>query len=298
MKHTDTIRHTEEKIIHLGDVEIAYDTFGERSNPAMVLIMGLGEQMIAWDEEFCGQLAAKGYWVIRFDNRDVGDSTAFDEAGVPDILALIQGNKVEVPYTLEDMAGDTVGLLDALGVEEAHIVGVSMGGMVAQTVAIKYPERVRTLTSIMSTSGDPRLSQPKPEAGQLLLTPAPTERAAYIEHSLKVWHILGSPGFPFHENRTREFAGRVYDRGLNPQGFGRQLAAVYASGSRKGALESLDIPTLVIHGNADPLIPLEAGKDTAESIPGAKLMVIEGMGHNLPPEIWPKVVDAIAEHAL
>lgn len=298
MKHTDTIRHTEEKIIHLGDVEIAYDTFGERSNPAMVLIMGLGEQMIAWDEEFCGQLAAKAYWVIRFDNRDVGDSTAFDEAGVPDILALIQGNKVEVPYTLEDMAGDTVGLLDALGVEEAHIVGVSMGGMVAQTVAIKYPERVRTLTSIMSTSGDPRLSQPKPEAGQLLLTPAPTERAAYIEHSLKVWHILGSPGFPFHENRTREFAGRVYDRGLNPQGFGRQLAAVYASGSRKGALESLDIPTLVIHGNADPLIPLEAGKDTAESIPGAKLMVIEGMGHNLPPEIWPKVVDAIAEHAL
>jgi len=298
MNHTNTIWHTEEKIINLGDVEIAYDTFGKPSNPAMVLIMGLGEQMIAWDEEFCSQLAAKGYWVIRFDNRDVGDSTAFDEAGVPDILALIQGNKVEVPYTLEDMAGDTVGLLDALDVKEAHIVGVSMGGMIAQTVAIKYPERVRTLTSIMSTTGDPGLPPPKPEAGQLLLTPAPTEREAYIEHSVKVWRILGSPGFPFNEEGTREFAGCVYDRGLNPAGFGRQLAAVYASGSRKGALESLEIPTLVIHGEADPLIPLEAGKDTARSIPGAKLMVIEGMGHNLPPEVWSKVVDAIADHAL
>jgi len=298
MKHTDTIQHTEEKIMNLGDVEIAYDTFGEPSNPAMLLIMGLGEQMIAWDEEFCGQLADKGYWVIRFDNRDVGDSTSFDEAGVPDILSLIQGNKVEVPYTLDDMAGDTVGLLDGLDVEEAHVVGVSMGGMIAQTVAIKYPERVRTLTSIMSTTGDPRLPQAKPEAGQLLFIPAPTEREAYIDHSVKVWRVLGSPGFPFHEERTREFAGRVYDRGLNPAGFGRQLAAVYASGSRKEALKSLDIPTLVIHGDADPLIPFEAGKDTAESIPGAKLVVIEGMGHHLPLEVWSKLVNEIAAHAL
>jgi len=284
--------------MNLSDVEIAYDTFGEPSDPAMVLIMGLGEQMIAWDEEFCNQLADKGYWVIRFDNRDIGDSTEFDEAGVPDILALIQGNKVEVPYTLDDMARDTIGLLDGLGVESAHVVGVSMGGMIAQTVAIKYPERVRTLTSIMSTTGDPSLPPPKPEAGQLLFIPAPKEREAYIEHSVQVWRVLGSPGFPFHEDRTREFAGRVYDRGLNSEGFGRQLAAVYASGSRKGALESVHIPTLVIHGNADPLIPFEAGKDTAKSIRGAKLMVIEGMGHNLPPEVWPKVVEAIANHAL
>ena len=150
----------------------------------------------------------------------------------------------------------------------------------------------------MSTTGDPSLPPPKPEAGQLLYTPAPTERTAYIEHSVKVWRVLGSPGFPFHEERTRELAGRVYDRGLNPAGFGRQLAAIYASGSRKAALKSVNIPTLVIHGDVDPLIPLEAGKDTAESIPGAKLMVIEGMGHNLPPEVWPKVVDAIAGHAL
>jgi pimeloyl-ACP methyl ester carboxylesterase len=298
MKHLETVRHSEEKVIRANDIEITYDTFGEPSDPAMLLIMGLGEQMIAWDEEFCCQLAAEGYWVIRFDNRDVGASTKFDKAGVPDLLALMQGKTVEVPYTLDDMAKDTIGLLDALDVEVAHIVGASMGGMIAQIVAIKYPKRVRTLTSIMSTTGDPRLPPSKPEAGQLLYTPAPTERTAYIEHSVKVWRILGSPGFPSNEERTREFAGQVYDRGLNPAGFGRQLAAIYASGSRKDALKSVNIPTLVIHGNTDPLIPLEAGKDTAESIPGAKLMVIEGMGHNLPPEVWPKVVEAITSHAL
>ena len=273
MKHLETVRHNEEKVISANDIEIAYDTFGEPSDPAMLLVMGLGEQMIAWDEEFCKHLAAKGYWIIRFDNRDVGASTKFDKAGVPDLLALTQGKVVEVPYTLDDMAKDTIGLLDALDVEAAHIVGVSMGGMIAQTVAIKYPKQVRTLTSIMSSTGDPGLPPPKPEASQLLFSPAPTERTAYIEHSVKVWHILGSPGFPSDEERTREFAGRVYDRGLNPAGFGRQLAAIYASGSRKGALKSVNIPTLVIHGNADPLIPVEAGKDTAASIPGAKLML-------------------------
>jgi pimeloyl-ACP methyl ester carboxylesterase len=298
MKHLDSVQHCEEKVTKTNDIEITYDTFGEPSDPAMLLIMGLGEQMIAWDEEFCCQLAAKGYWVIRFDNRDVGASTKFDKAGVPDLIALMQGKTVKVPYTLDDMAKDTIGLLDALDIKVAHIVGASMGGMIAQTVAIKYPKRVRTLTSIMSTTGDPGLPQPKPEAGQLLYTPAPTERTAYIEHSVKVWRTLGSPGFPSNEERTREFAGRVYDRGLNPAGFGRQLAAIYASGGRKDALKSVNIPTLVIHGDADPLIPLEAGKDTAASIPRAKLMVIEGMGHNLPPEVWPKVVDAIAGLAL
>ena len=297
MKHPDTVQHSEEQVIKVNDIEIAYDTFGQPSDPAMLLIMGLGEQMIAWDEEFCARLAANGYWVIRFDNRDVGASTRFDEAGVPNLLALMRGEAVDVPYTLEDMAKDAIGLLEALAIEVAHVVGISMGGMIAQTIAINHPTRVRTLTSIMSTTGDPNLPSPKPEAAQLLYTPSPTERRAYIDHSVVVGHILSGPGYPSSEERRRELAGRVYDRGVNPSGLGRQLAAIFASGSRKAALKSIHIPTLVIHGDADPLIPVEAGIDTAESIPGAKLMIIEGLGHGLPPEVWPQVMEAIASHA-
>jgi len=297
MRTLESVEHSDEKIIIANGIEIVYDTFGAPSNPAMLLIMGLGEQMIAWDEELCCQLAAKGYWVIRFDNRDVGLSTKLDQAGVPDLLALTQGAAIPVPYTLADMAEDAVGLLDGLGVEAAHIVGVSMGGMIAQTIAIHYPKRVLTLTSVMSSTGDPRLPPPKPEAAQLLYTPSPIDRAGYIEYSVKTWGVLGGPCFPIDEERIREFAGRVYDRGRNPAGFSRQLAAILASGSRKGALESVHVPTLVIHGDADPLIPVEAGKDTAESIPGAKLVIIDGMGHDLPPVIWPGIVAAIADHA-
>jgi pimeloyl-ACP methyl ester carboxylesterase len=297
MGRSDIVQHSEEKTIKANSIEIVYDTFGQPSDPAMLLVMGLGEQMIAWDEEVCRQLAAKGYWVIRFDNRDIGRSTRFDDAGIPDLLALMQGEAVEVPYTLDDMAKDSVGLLEALEIEAAHIVGVSMGGMIAQTMAINHPERVRTLTSMMSTTGDPGLPSPKPEAVQLLFTPAPTERTAFIEYSVNVRRILGGSDFPLNEERMREIAGRSCDRGLNPAGFGRQLAAVLASGSRKEALKSVDIPTLVIHGDADPLIPVEGGIDTAESISGAQLMIIEGMGHDLPPDIWPQIVEAIAGHA-
>jgi len=292
-----SVRHSEERAVKANGIEITYDTFGQPSDPAMLLIMGLGEQMIGWDEKFCGQLAASGYWVIRFDNRDVGASTSFDEAGIPDLFALFQGKAVEVPYTLDDMADDTADLLKALEIEAAHIVGISMGGMIAQTLAIRHPGRVRALTSIMSSTNDPELPPPKPEVIQILVAPAPTERAAYIEYSVKVWRSLAGPGYPPNDARTRELAGRAHDRGLNPAGFGRQLAAILASGSRRGALQSVDIPTLVIHGDADPLVPVEGGMDTARSIPGAKLTIIEGMGHDLPPELWPQMIQAIVDHA-
>lgn len=299
---TQRVPHSDPASVEANGIEIVYDTFGEASAaPPMLLIMGLGAQMIAWDEEFCAALAARGYWVIRFDNRDVGLSTRFDEAGVPDIPALMQaaaqGEAIQAPYTLRDMADDAVGLLDALGIESAHVVGISMGGGIAQEMTIHHPDRVRTLTSIMSSTGDPQLPPPKPEAAAILVTPAPTDRAGYIESSIKTWRVLSGPGYPLDEDRTRERAGRSFDRGLSPDGTARQLAAIMASGSHKEALKSVQVPTLVIHGDADPLVPVEGGIDTADSIPGAELMIIEGMGHSLPPEVAPQVIEAIARHA-
>jgi pimeloyl-ACP methyl ester carboxylesterase len=290
--------------VKVNGIKIVYDTFGDPSSPPMLLIMGLGQQMISWYEEFCAALAVQGYWVIRFDNRDIGLSTKFDEAGVPDILALMQaqarspGEAIQAPYTLRDMADDTVGLLDALGIESAHVVGVSMGGMIAQEMVINHPDRVRTLTSIMSSTGDPDLPQSKPEAGAILITPIPRDREGYVEYSVQIWRVLSGPGFPFDEDRTRELAARSFNRGLSPEGTMRQLAAILASGSRKEALKSLAIPTLVIHGDADPLVPVECGIDTADAIPGAELMIIEGMGHDLPPDVAPRVIQAIVRHAV
>jgi pimeloyl-ACP methyl ester carboxylesterase len=252
--------------------------------------------MISWDEELCRMLASQGYWVIRFDNRDVGLSTHFHSAGIPDISRLLSGEPIEVAYKLIDMAKDAVGLLDALGIEKAHIVGVSMGGMIAQTIAIHFPKRVRTLTSIMSTTSDPNVSRPKPEAQAVLVTPAPRDRAGYIEYGVKVRHVLSGGGFPVNDERMGELAGKAYDRGVDPAGFVRQYAAILASGSRKEALKSLQVPTLVIHGSNDPLLPVEGGRDTAQVIPGAKLEIIEGMGHELPPDLWPRLVELITEH--
>jgi len=298
---TQRVPHSDPASVEANGIEIVYDTFGKPSAPPMLLIMGLGQQMIAWDEEFCAALAAQGYWVIRFDNRDVGLSTRFDEAGVPDILALMQaaaqGEAIQGPYTMRDMADDAVGLIDALEIESAHVVGISMGGGIAQEMTIHHPDHVRTLTSIMSSTGDPQLPPPKPEAAAILVTPAPTDRAGYIESSIKTWRVLNGPAFPLDEDLTRERAGRFFDRGLSPDGTARQLAAIMASGSRKEALKSVQVPTLVIHGDADPLVPVEGGIDTANAIPGAELMIIEGMGHSLPPEVAPQVIEAIARHA-
>jgi pimeloyl-ACP methyl ester carboxylesterase len=299
---TQQVSHSDPGKVTVDGIEIVYDTFGESSASPMLLVAGLGMQMIGWEEEFCSQLAARGYWVIRFDNRDVGLSTRLDEAGVPDVQALMQaavpGKAVEVPYVLHDMAEDAVGLLDALGIESAHVVGASMGGMIVQEMAIHYPDHIRTMTSIMSSTGDPELPPPRPEAMSLLLTPPPTDRAGYIESEVKAWRVLSGSGSLFDESRARRQAGRVFDRGLCPAGTARQLAAILASGSRKEALRSFTAPTLVIHGDADPLVPVEGGIDTADAIPGAELLIIEGMGHDLPPAIWTRVIEAIARHAV
>lgn len=295
------VLHTDPAKIRVNGIELVYDAFGEPSAPPMLLIMGLGAQMIGWEEEFCTDLAAHGYWVIRFDNRDVGLSTRLDEAGIPDVVALMQaqarGESVQAPYTLRDMAGDAVGLLDALEAESAHVVGASMGGMIAQEMAIHHPERVRTLTSIMSSTGNPELPPPTPEAMSILVTPFPTDREGYLERSVQMWRILGGPGFPLDEDRARKKAEQAFERGLSPEGTTRQLAAVLASGSRKEALQAVTVPTLVIHGDADPLVPVECGMDTAKSVPDAELLVIEGMGHELPPAVAARVIAAIVRHA-
>ena len=297
-----SIPHSDPSWVKVNGIEIVYDSFGETSASPLLLIMGLGEQMISWDEDFCKQLAMQGYWVIRFDNRDVGLSTRLDEAGVPDILSMMQnlaqGEALQAPYTLSDMADDAVGLLDALGIEAAHVVGISMGGMIAQEMAIHHPEKVRTLTSMMSSTGHPDLPPPKPEAQTILITPFPTDRESYLEYALKTWRVLCGPGFPVDEDRIKERAGRSCDRGLSLSGTIRQFVAVLASGSRREALQSVTVPTLVIHGDQDPLVPVECGKDTANSIPGAELMIIKGMGHDLPVAVAPRVIEAIVRHAV
>jgi pimeloyl-ACP methyl ester carboxylesterase len=282
-------------------IQIEYDTFGDSSSPPLLLIMGLGVQMIMWDEEFCEQLARKGRFVIRFDNRDIGLSTKIDDAGVPDIMkaigALMRGEKIDAPYTLDDMADDTVGLLDALGIDRAHICGASMGGMIAQTIAIRHPARIRSLTSIMSTTGALDLPQAEPEVMSFLLTPPPREREANIEHGMKLWRTIGSPGFPPDEERIRKRVALSYDRCFCPEGVARQTVAIWSHGDRTAALKSVTTPTLVIHGADDPLLPVECGKATAKAVPGSSLLIIEGMGHDLPVGAWSQIIGAIATHA-
>jgi pimeloyl-ACP methyl ester carboxylesterase len=280
-----------------GSVELAYETFGEHDRPPVLLVMGIGSQMIAWHEDFCRALS-QGRYVIRFDNRDVGESQWME--GEVDIAAIMAGDTSSAAYTLEDMADDSVGLLDALGLASAHVVGASLGGMIAQTIAIRHPQRVRTLTSIMSTTGEPGVANPTPEAGAVLLSPPARTRDEAIERILEVREVIGSPGFPRDEEDIRDRAGRAWDRGVNPAGFARQLAAVYASGDRTEALRSLDVPTLVVHGEDDPLIPVSGGRATAAAIPGAELWTVPGMGHDLPRSLWPDLIGrigALAESA-
>src|SRR6202790_4983350 len=267
----------------------------------MLLIMGLGAQMIHWDDDFCRQLAARGFRVIRFDNRDIGKSSKLTGGKRLTAVELLKLRflkmPVAAPYTLLDMAKDTIGLMDVLGIKSAHMVGASMGGMIAQELAISFPQRVRSLTSIMSTTGNPKDPPPTREAAAGLMAPPPATKEEYFARHAQTWKLRRAGSFPEDEARDRPRAELNFERGLNPAGVGRQLRAILASGSRKQRLASVKAPTLVIHGTVDPLVRPEGGKDTAASIPGAKLLMIEGMGHALPIPMWPQIIDAIDRHA-
>jgi pimeloyl-ACP methyl ester carboxylesterase len=283
----------------VGDgITLCYDTFGDPSNPTLLLIMGLGAQMTAWEGDFCEQIASHGFHVVRFDNRDAGLSTFMPEP--VDVFQIIQqvgaGETPEVPYLLADMARDTVGLLDHLGVAQAHVVGASLGGMIAQTVAIEHPDRVASLTSIMSTTGDPDVGQPTSEALGVLLTSPPQTREQLQDRRVAGAQAFGSTGL-WDEVAVRESAGEQWDRKHDATGVARQLVAILASGSRSERLRFLDVPTLVVHGTIDNLVGMSGGERTAEVVPDAKLLLVEGMGHDLPLPLWPRIVEAMTTHA-
>ncbi|WP_410596872.1 alpha/beta fold hydrolase [Amycolatopsis sp. lyj-23] len=275
-------------------LELEYDTFGDPAAPPLVLVMGLGAQMITWEEDFCELLAGRGFYVVRYDNRDVGLSTWLDHLPPPDLAALAADDLSSAPYTLSDMADDAVGLFDALGISQAHVVGASMGGMIVQQLAIDHPDRLLSVTSIMSTTGDPAVGQAEPWALALLTRPPASTREQALADSVEGYRRLGSPGYPDDEAFLLAKATLHYDRARHPVGTMRHAAAVVASGDRTARLRSVRLPALVVHGDADPLINVSGGKATAEAIPGAELVVIPGMGHNLPRAVWPSLVDAIA----
>ena len=279
-------------------MELEYDTFGSPDDPTLLLVMGFTAQMIQWDEEFCRALADTGLHVVRFDNRDCGLSTKLDgvvvDTGAVMAAALGGGEVPAVPYTLSDMAADGMGLLDHLGVERAHVMGASMGGMIVQTMAIEHPTRVISIVSVMSTTGDPTVGQAAPEVLGVLLSPPATTREAYIEESPK-WMAWHSKKYRSAE-RTKELAAIGYDRSNYAEGGPRQLAAIFASGDRTERLRQIDVPTLVIHGRDDTLITPSGGLATAEAIPGAHLLFLADMGHDIPEPLWPMIVHAVAAH--
>jgi pimeloyl-ACP methyl ester carboxylesterase len=276
-------------------LEIAYERFGDPGSPPVLLIMGLGTQMLGWPDGFCEALAGRGVHVIRFDNRDIGLSTHMTDAPTPDVRAAMLGDTSSASYTLSDMAGDLVGLLDTLGLDDAHLVGASMGGMIAQTAAIESPSRVRSLTSIMSSTGEPSVGQATPRALEALLTPPAATRADAIERTVSIVRVIGSPGFELDEAELRWRTGIAYDRSNDPVGVARQLVAIAASGDRSAALRSVSVPALVLHGADDPLVAVSGGRATARAIPGAELIVFDGMGHNLPRELWAEIARRIGE---
>lgn len=283
-------------------INLEYETFGDRGAPPLVLIMGLGAQLVLWPDEFCLALAEAGHYVVRFDNRDVGLSTKLEQPRAPRLiraaLASRLGLKIRAPYTLDDMALDTVGLMDALELPRAHVVGASMGGMIAQILAAKHPRRVDSLTLVMSTSGNPRLPQARLDLQlRLVRRPAGGEREALIRHSMELWRLIGSPEYPPEDHVLRTKVERSYDRSSYRHGLARQTLAIIASGSRVPLLRRIEAPTLVIHGADDPLVPIAAGHDLAQHIPGARLHVIPGMGHDLPAPLLPTFTQLITRHA-
>ncbi len=292
------------KTLNANGTKLAYESFGEEAAGAIVLISGLGTQMIRWRSSFCRFLAKQGYRVIRFDNRDTGQSADFAHLGSPDFSSLMPqlmaGNRPDVPYTLAEMANDTIGLLDALSIGQAHIVGRSMGGMIAQILASEHPARVLSLTSIMSGTGNPAMPSAAPDVMALMMRPAPdpaSDEADYLSHSIAFARRIAGTAYPFDEEDYRTLIRREIRRGYAPGGFGRQLAAMAVAGDRRARLASIQAPALIIHGTDDPLIPPACGEDTAAAIPGASLMLIEGMGHDLPPQLYETVALAICQVA-
>lgn len=284
-------------------ISIEYEAYGDPQNPPLLLVMGLGAQLTLWPIELVDALVERGYYVIRHDNRDIGLSEKFSHAGVPNFrrVALMRmfGLRAKLPYRLTDMADDAVALLSELGIEKAHVVGASMGGMIVQLMAINHPHRLLSMTSIMSTTGNPRLPRPKPEAMNALLDRAPANATLedVIPIGIRVARAIGSPAYTTPEERLRERIARDFNRSFYPEGAARQISAIMDDGDRRKRLKQVRVPSLVIHGTDDPLVPVEGGRDTAAHIPGAKLLEVPGMGHDLPLELVETIADALAEHA-
>lgn len=287
----------DELIAPANGIELCYQEMGDPDGEPLLLVMGLATQMIAWDESFCELLADRGFRVVRFDNRDIGRSTKIESAGVPRRADMILGRRASAPYLLRDMAGDTVGLMDHLGIDSAHIVGASMGGMIVQTMAIEHAERVRSMVSMMSNTGSRWTGLPSRKAMAVLLGRPPRGRDAAVERSVRTFTVIGSPGYPFDEERVRRVSGRSYDRGHSAAGVVRQLHAISASGDRTQALHGVRVPVTVIHGDRDPLVRPAGGSATARAIPNARLKMIDGMGHDLPRQLWPIFAEEIAATA-
>jgi pimeloyl-ACP methyl ester carboxylesterase len=287
----------DERFCKVGDVELCYEPFGDPDRPTVLLVMGLGTQMIAWHADFCGALADRGFHVIRYDNRDVGHSTHFSDRPTPKPREIITRRIPRPAYLLKDMAADGIGLLGELGIDSAHVVGASMGGMIAQTMAADHPDKVRSLVSIMSSTGSRWSGQPAPRVLPLLLQRPADSREDYVDRIGKAFKLIGSPGFERDDDELRELAGLSWDRGVDPAGFARQLGAIIASGHRLEDLKKIRVPTLVIHGKADKLIRPSGGRATARAIPNARLELIDGMGHDLPRGVWPRILDGIEQNA-
>ena len=292
-------RSIEQTAVISDEITLCYDTFGDREDPALLLIMGLAGPLNWWSPELCSLLAERGFFVIRFDNRDVGKSTKLHHLGGrrADVLRDFVRSNVAPPYTLDDMAHDAVGLLDHLGIDKAHVTGVSMGGMIAQTLVIDHPDRVLSLVSIMSTTGRRSVGWQDPRLFPRLLGRGRNQRAAYIEQSVKTWAAIGSPAYPMPEDEVRERAGETYDRGISMGGVVRQMRAVLAQPDRSHALHDVTVPCMVIHGLSDRLVHTSGGRATARAIPGAELLLIPGMGHDLPRALWPVFADGIERTA-
>ena len=283
--------------MHSNGIDVWYETAGDPDGPALLLVMGLGAQLIDWPVGFVDQLAGHGFRVVLFDNRDAGLSTPLDDLGLPDIPAILGGDPASVAYRLTDLAADAAGLLKGLGIERAQVVGASMGGMIAQQLTIDQPDLVAGLTSIMSTTGEPGVGMPRPEAAATLSRPPARSRAEAIANAVAGSRVIGSPGYPAPQAELERRAGAKYDRGYRPQGTLRQYAAILGSPDRTEGLRDVRVPTLVIHGADDPLIPVDGGEATAAAVPEAELLVIPGMGHDLPAQLWSRMTDAIAANA-